>query len=159
MHRKRGFTLVELVLVIVLLGILSVYVLPRWLGTQGEESRNGTDELVARLRLVQLTNMNEQSNRCSWLRVEPGRFGHITTANCSAPGPIAGWGDAATQRGRVVALIPPVQLSGRTTFLVRFDRLGRPLADCQGGCSLSIGSEALMRIIKIEPEGYVHALP
>ena len=72
---RKGFTLVELVIVILLLGILAAFAVPKWLGKGGFEIHTLRDELVARLRLVQTMNMNEGTDRCTQLVVEANRFG------------------------------------------------------------------------------------
>ncbi len=64
---QRGFTLIELVLVILLLGILAAFAVPKWLGKGGFETQTVRDELLTRLRLVQTVNMHEPASRCTQL--------------------------------------------------------------------------------------------
>ena len=60
MPRNKGFTLIELVIVILLLRILAAFAVPKWLGKGGFETPHTLrDELVTRLRLVQTMNMHE----------------------------------------------------------------------------------------------------
>lgn len=91
MFKTRGFTLIELVIVILLLGILAAFAVPKWLGKGGVETQTLRDELLTRLRLVQTINMHEPADRCTQLVVEASRFAHITLAApgvaCPAPGP------------------------------------------------------------------------
>jgi len=158
MSKPDGFTLIELVVVILLLGILATFALPKWLGKGGFEVQTARDELVARLRLVQMHNMNEPVDRCSWWVGESSRFGHIIMTPCSTPPAINSWSGAQISRGRVVTLSSGLTLAGTAGWSVHFDRMGRPLGACASGCQLSVTDGGETATVQINAQGYVYAL-
>lgn len=62
MTKPSGFTLIELVLVIVLLGVLSVTVAPRFFTASGYDQIAARDQLIQLLRQAQLQTMNSSSS-------------------------------------------------------------------------------------------------
>lgn len=59
---KSGFTLVELVVVILLIGVLSISIAPRFFGVAAYENRKATDELLSAIRYSQQMAMNRGGN-------------------------------------------------------------------------------------------------
>lgn len=56
--KNSGFTLVELIVVILITGILSISIAPRFFGVSSYENRKATDELLSALRYSQQMAMN-----------------------------------------------------------------------------------------------------
>lgn len=127
MTNYRGFTLIELVLVIILIGVLAVTATPRFFTASGYEQIAARDQLIQLLRQAQLQTMNNSAecqvvhfgNSQSWIPVN--------TAECSV-------------------------LTGGEQLL-SFDVWGRPATSVT---SVTLTGETTMKVC-IEAEGYIHA--
>jgi len=62
--QQRGFTLIELIMVIVMLGILAVYAAPRMFNTGDFYARGFHDETLALLRYAQKTAIAQRRTVC-----------------------------------------------------------------------------------------------
>lgn len=96
---KNGFTLIELITVLIILGVLSVIAIPKFIEQSSFEDFTIRDQLIARLKLVQLQAMNtapfdqlgtkEESNMCHWLVIKPQCFYNESTSQrkggCNPP--------------------------------------------------------------------------
>jgi MSHA pilin protein MshC len=158
---NHGFTLVELVTVIILVGILSVVVAGKFFGRGGFDEYTYRDRLLAALRLVQLNAMNDRAGSCHQLLIEASRFGAPDSDPCTASQSYSSDYFAATKQPNRSALLPSeirheVSLSSGLPVDIRFDGFGRPLLSCRGGCQLRVVGEVTLGIC-IEVEGFIHA--
>lgn len=91
MKRPSGFTLIELVVVIIVIAVLAAVAVPKFSSRSGFEDYTVRDQLIARLRLVQLQNMNadptglDTKNGWYWLVVKNSCFYHEHTVINSLP--------------------------------------------------------------------------
>src|SRR6267378_3108375 len=85
--RRRGFTLPELVMTIVVVGILAVMAAPRFVSWTGFASRGFYDEAQGVVRLAQKTAIAWR--RTIFVCVSATAVSAISPNNCAAPVPLA----------------------------------------------------------------------
>lgn len=169
MKLNRGFTIIELVTVIVLIGILAIAVLPKFDGTASYEAHTHRAQLVAALRLTQQRAMQQTNSIDGYCHQivfdvveEINVYGIPDRRDCSNktfPTPIKDWEPDAS--GHKVD--SDYQISYSIDGLVNpksvgFDWMGRPTFDCAGGCEINVIRPSEQNLsITIEPEGYIHA--
>lgn len=155
---RRGFSLVELLIVIVVIGILAVGAYPL-IGTDSEaDAATRQAELMGLLRLQQLTAMQNTGTDTA--------YGVTITGAAVNPQPTAGDNSvAATQLGSFTVSQAGVNL-GETTLL--FDGLGCPYQDDGSGgptqlCAETSGFEVTIggvgnRQVCLAPQGYIRPM-
>lgn len=79
--RARGFTLIELIMVLVLLGVLAIYAAPRVLNTGDFSARGFHDETLSLLRYAQKTAIAQRRAVCVTLNAT----GAALTIDTSVP--------------------------------------------------------------------------
>lgn len=142
----RGFTLVELVVVIVVLGILSVVVLPKFFQKSDFESQGLFDEALASVRYAQKVAIGARKS------VRVTFAGNGLTA-CFEVGGACGDPVLNPVRGGGVAVAgnAAIAIAG-TTFT--FDPLGRPNP---GPVTVTVTAADITRTFTVEAEtGHAH---
>lgn len=134
-HKSLGFTAIELVVTLVIIGMLAAYVVPR-LDMGGTSAAAETERLARDLRHVQEMAMTEGLT----LALQPAGAGYAVVNSGGTTVT-----DPATHQPFQVTLKNGVTLSGAT---VRFDSMGRPvtaagtLAGAAASLALSGGSHS-----------------
>jgi len=177
MNKAHGFTLVELVTVIIIIGILAVNIVPRFDGTASYEAHSHRTQLIAALRLTQQRAMQQTNPNavsvgtpfCHQVIFENtsviARYGVPDRTDCSVTVFPNDWQVGATGHEVDSKYQDSFSIDGLASpSAVTFDSMGRPIGNtslannCAGGCIINVGSSVETLQIKIESEGYIHAI-
>jgi len=147
-RQARGFTLTELVMTIVIIGILAVIVAPRFMSSQPFETRGFYDEAQAVVRYAQKVAIAQR--RTIFVCVSANEIAAISNNDCTSPAylahPVGGGHLRAASRGGVT--LGPV-----TSF--SFDGLGRPSAATTVTFTSTVAGDPARQIIVEAETGYV----
>jgi MSHA pilin protein MshC len=151
MKQNTGFTLIELVIVIVILAILSATVAPKFFSSNGFSEYAYRTDVIAKLRLIQTRAMQQVNDNCHQVMITSTKLGKVT---CDSPSEFV---DQTKQRATLVE----IDSNDNVTFnpngtAFSFDFMGRP-KNCNNPCKVIITGEQVLEVI-IESEGYIHAL-
>lgn len=162
-QKTRGFTLVELVMVIVITGVLAVAVVPRFFDRQGYEDRGFLDESVAILRYAQKSAIAQRRTVCVAFTANSISL-HIAAA--PRPATCVPGGGAGTLNLQSPTGDSPFVVTGRgdaaftaTPVNFKFNALGQPVNAFEvpiapPGIVIAVKR---MRNIRVEAEtGYVY---
>jgi MSHA pilin protein MshC len=126
---KAGFSLIELIAVIVLLGVISVSVAPRFLGSDSFSSYTVRDQIITAARLAQQRAMYDHSGNCYRLQISGGFISVQDSASTYTNlGPDQSWVAG-------LAIDGSVTVNGGADISIYFDGLGNAIgtsSDCGG---------------------------
>ena len=157
---NQGFTLIELIIVIIILGILSVTVAPKFFTAKGMTEYGYRSDVIAKLRLIQIKAMQQteavpQANNsyCHRVLLTDKKLG--TPDDCdNTPSFTSPWQESAT-KVKIADQDNVTFDSNITNDSFLFDSMGRP--SCTAPCIITIKGEQTISV-QIESEGYIHAL-
>lgn len=130
---QRGFTLIELVMVLVLVGVLAVFAAPRLLATSDINARGFHDETLAYLRYAHKSAIAQRRTVCvaftgSSLVLTVAAATPATTCSVNLVGPKGESPATITAKGGVVYSGTPVSFN--------FNGLGQPIDNAGTGAVL-----------------------
>jgi len=164
--QHKGFTLIELVVVIIIIGILSVTVLPKFFSSKGFEEYTYRTEIISTLRAVQLRAMQQSESFCVGMNsthlgvVWDNTNQRITASSpdCTTPfifNSVYAESESDTLEVKVESNHSVTFTMARGTLPLTFDNWGRPNSCPNNGCLIEItGSDTLS--VVIESQGYIH---
>lgn len=148
----RGFTLIELIVILIIVGVLAVAAIPRFFDRQSFDARSFYDQALSMVRygqkvaISQHTNVFFNANAASKTMC----LTYVADAGCAnatgVPNPADGNKFSKTAPDGVT-------LSASTSF--SFSALGKPIPDA--AVSFGVVGDGMTRTITVEREtGYVH---
>lgn len=152
MKREYGFTIVELVAVMVITGIIAAIAAPRFIGVDAFDARGSYSTLVSALRYAQKTAIAQRRNVFVNINTTTRVvcLGYINDCSSALL-------DPATQTAYSKTLSSNVAI-GASTTPIGFDGLGRPLPNAVATFTIQnavVPSESTRTIIVEAETGYV----
>ncbi|MEO3877392.1 prepilin-type N-terminal cleavage/methylation domain-containing protein [Rheinheimera fenheensis] len=141
-HKQAGFTLIELIVVLIIIGVLAVSLIPRFFTAAGTSEYLYQDQLLNLLRRAQIQAM--QCTDCATPAVN-------ITANTAL---LDGASCTDVDAGRALCITANDAVSLAPVGTIGFDSMGRPSCSA-GSCTLNVQGASLLRVC-IESEGYIH---
>ncbi|TRX52803.1 type II secretion system protein [Thalassomonas sp. M1454] len=150
--KSSGFTLIELVVVILIISILAITATPKLLGVSHFDSFAYRDQMVSSLRLMQQQAMQQtDSNACHRVVIQNKAYGR--SIDCVSTIFATNWQDDNV--GFAVPASSSVTINSLSTSTITFDSWGRAF-ECSNQCVIEFNNVDTARLC-IESEGYVHA--
>lgn len=143
--QKTGFTLVELIVVIVLVGIVALIAAPRFFSQPGFDAARFHETAVSAIRYGQKVAVAQRAN--VYIAVSASSVALCYDAACTNP--------VKSPADNAAYLITAPSGIGITAMTFNFNALGQPIPNVQTTLNVS-GDGATRRIVVERETGYVH---
>lgn len=147
---SRGFTMVELILVLIIAGVLAAVAVPRMIGRNSFDTRGFADQLSAAVRFAQKLAVAQRRDVFVQFSATDATLCYLAAAPCpagsEAPGP-GGEKPYTVSAPGGIAIASPVAVLG-------FDRGGRP--DTAAQLDIQVTGAGTHRVRVERETGYVH---
>lgn len=150
----QGFTLVELIVVILLLAIVSVYTASRLFGSDSVAAMVTQQQVVSVVRQVQLNRM--QSNLDTSSILGNNNFVLAVTSDCVGSQQACAL-NSDSRSDWVSGANNGVFFSLNTDSPIGFDLLGNPTGSAASGATITISSSDDKCNVEINAQGYVYS--
>jgi MSHA pilin protein MshC len=138
--KSQGFTLIELIIILVIIGILAVSAGPVFFDNSGTQSQVVRQQAMSILRSIQQQAM-QNTDKSIELQVTQTTLGVPPYSD-----------DNNLQVSNSDIEFSPAGI------IIGFDALGKPTQDCRGGCTITLKeSSGVERLISINKEGFIDA--
>lgn len=139
--KSQGFTLIELIIILVIIGILAVSASPIFISDSGTKSQTARLQAIGILRAVQQQAMQDTVNDYS-VSVTETTFGNPPYNS---------------DNNLQLSNLDDITFSP-AGITIGFNALGQPTLDCDGGCTVTITENSgISRTISINKEGFIDA--
>ncbi|MBE0364909.1 MSHA pilin protein MshC [Pseudoalteromonas ulvae UL12] len=141
--KARGFSLVELIITLVILGTLSVTVLPKFFGPSIFDSYTARDQGLSILRTMQLRAMQNTGAACHKIIITPVLMAPPAVDTCTntADSNNADYLVLALDANRTDVRFSTLDTNNTSFSVIEFDSLGRTngVPNCANTCRIEMG--------------------
>ncbi|OUS30584.1 hypothetical protein A9Q98_04905 [Thalassotalea sp. 42_200_T64] len=154
-RQVSGFTIVELIVVILIITILASTVVPKLFGVSSFDAFVYRDQMISHLRLKQQRAMQQTDPAsCHQILIKSDGSGYGSTTDCSNKILTADWHTDNT--GFEIPIRSTVLIGSQSSETLTIDSWGR-ISECTSQCIIEFTNAADTARLCIESEGYIHA--
>lgn len=147
---SQGFTLVELIVVILLIAIVSAYAASRYIGVGSFSAFAAQEQMISVIRQVQVNRM--QSN----LGDSSANTNFILSIGNQCVGSLAACSSGSHESRSDLVRIPELSFSATPNLsTVTFDLLGNPEGAASGGINILLTASDSQARVCVNSQGYV----